>query len=313
MEVLSTVQALEQARAQWQGQIGLIPTMGYLHEGHLSLFRRARAENDVVVGSIFVNPTQFGPHEDLERYPRDLARDLHMLEELGTDVVFVPSVAEMYPRGFTTYVVAEGPLVEAAEGATRPGLFRGVATVVLKLFQIVRPHHAYFGQKDAQQAVVINRIVTDFNVPVQLHILPIIREGDGLAMSSRNSYLDRAMRNAASVLYRALQAGKVQFQQQSKLAVDPTGVQQVIQAMQGAVAQEPLVQLIYAEVRDATSFLPLEILQTPALLLIAACVGDTRLIDNFYVRADGIWDEGVMVANIDESRNKREEGSWTIK
>ncbi|TMC20244.1 MAG: pantoate--beta-alanine ligase [Chloroflexi bacterium] len=312
MEIIRTVQALEQAHAQWKGHIGLVPTMGYLHEGHLSLFRQARTENDFVVGSIFVNPTQFGPHEDLERYPRDLARDLHMLEELGTDVVFVPSVAEMYPRGFTTYVAPEGPLVEAAEGATRPGLFRGVATIVLKLFQLVRPQRAYFGQKDAQQAVVINRIVTDLNVPVQLHILPIIRESDGLAMSSRNSYLDRAMRNAASVLYRALQAGKTRFQLHSSFATGFTGVQQVVQAMEETVAQEPMAQLIYAQVRDASSFLPLETLHTPALLLIAACVGNTRLIDNFFVRADGTWDEGVMVGKIDESRNKGED-PWTTK
>lgn len=314
MQIINSVQVLAQERERWTGQVGFVPTMGYLHEGHLSLFKQARAENEVVIGSIFVNPTQFGPHEDLTRYPRDLERDLRQLEAVGVDAVFVPSAAEMYPQGFTTYVVPEGPLVEQAEGAVRPGHFRGVATVVLKLFLMVCPQRAYFGQKDAQQVAVIQRMVADLNVPVQLRILPTIREADGLAMSSRNSYLEPAMRSAASTLYRALQAGKTCFQQQMLTkAGSLEGVQQVESAMREMLAQEPLIRLDYAEVRDASSFLPLETLQSPTLLLIAAYMGNTRLIDNFLLRADGTWDEGVIVEDANASRSERERSQWMRK
>jgi pantoate--beta-alanine ligase len=237
-----------------------------------------------------------------------------MLEALGVDAVFVPSAAEMYPQGFTTYVVPEGPLAEQAEGVTRPGHFRGVATVVLKLFQMVRPHRAYFGQKDAQQVTVIQRMVVDLNVPLQLRILPTIREADGLAMSSRNSYLEPSMRNAASTLYRALQAGKACFQQQQAHANagSSADVQQIEKAIREVIAQQPIIRLDYAEVRDAINFLPLETLQPPALLLIAAYLGNTRLIDNFLLRADGTWDEGVIVEGANGSRSERE-SQWTRK
>jgi pantoate--beta-alanine ligase len=313
MQIISTVQALAQERERWTKQVGFVPTMGYLHEGHLSLFKQARTENEIVIGSIFVNPTQFGPHEDLARYPRDLERDLHLLESIGVDAVFVPPAAEMYPQGFTTYVVPEGPIAEQAEGATRPGHFRGVATVVLKLFQMVRPHRAYFGQKDAQQVAVIQRMVADLNVPVQLRILPTIREADGLAMSSRNSYLEPAMRDAASTLYRALQAGKARFQQQMQAkATSSAEVRGVERAMCEVIAQQPIIRLDYAEARDAVSFLPLATLQPPALLLIAAYMGKTRLIDNFLLRADGTWDEGVIVEGADDSRSEKE-SQWTRK
>lgn len=313
MQIISTVQALAQERERWTKQVGFVPTMGYLHEGHLSLFKQARTENEIVIGSIFVNPTQFGPHEDLARYPRDLERDLHLLEALGVDAVFVPSAAEIYPQGFTTYVVPEGPLAEQGEGTTRPGHFRGVATVVLKLFQMVRPHRAYFGQKDAQQVAVIQRMVADLNVPLQLRILPTIREADGLAMSSRNSYLEPDMRNAASTLYRALQAGKACFQQQQvhENVGSSADVQQVEKAMREVIAQQPIIRLDYAEARDAINFLPLETLQAPALLLIAAYLGKTRLIDNFLLRADGAWDEGVIVEG-SHDRSERE-SQWTRK
>jgi len=316
MQIISTVQALAQEREHWTKQVGFVPTMGYLHEGHLSLFKQARAENEIVIGSIFVNPTQFGPHEDLARYPRDLERDLRLLEALGVDAVFVPSAAEIYPQGFTTYVVPEGPLAEQAEGATRPGHFRGVATVVLKLFQMVRPHRAYFGQKDAQQVAVIQRMVADLNVPLQLRILPTIREADGLAMSSRNSYLEPPMRNAASTLYQALQAGKACFQQQIHANSGSSAeVQQVAKAMRDVIAQQPIIRLDYAEVRDAISFLPLETFQPSALLLIAAYPGKTRLIDNFLLRADGTWDEGVIVEGANDSSSERgkRESQWTRK
>jgi pantoate--beta-alanine ligase len=287
MQVVRTVDAIMKQRAQWTNQVGLVPTMGYLHAGHLSLCQQARAENQHLVVSLFVNPTQFGPHEDLSRYPRDLDRDLDMLKEIGVDIVFAPSTEEMYPSGFISYVDLRGPLTEEAEGTSRPGHFRGVATVVLKLFQLVQPHHAYFGQKDAQQVAVISRMVRDFNLSVQLRILPIIREADGLAMSSRNKYLDVPSRVAATVLYRALQAGRVVFD--SYPSATP---QAVTRAMIEIINTEPLARLDYVEVRDPATFLPLETLQAPALLLIAASVGPTRLIDNFVLHADGTWDTG---------------------
>jgi pantoate--beta-alanine ligase len=262
--------------------------MGFLHEGHLALMHLARAENDLLVASIFVNPTQFGPHEDLARYPRDLPRDLHLLEECGVNVAFTPEPADMYPVGFVTYVEPGGTLANAAEGASRPGHFRGVATVVHKLFQIIRPMHAYFGQKDAQQVAVISRMVADLNIPVTLRIQPTIREQDGLAMSSRNAYLEPADRVAATILYRALLAGQRAF----KSMPDRGPAGSVTRVMQETVANEPRATLDYAEIRDPATFLPLDTLQAPALLLIAAKVGDTRLIDNFLLRPNGIWETG---------------------
>lgn len=287
MRVFRTVEAMVKQRAQWTNQVGLVPTMGYLHAGHLSLCQQARAENQHLVVSIFVNPTQFGPHEDLGRYPRDLDRDLDMLKEIGVDIVFAPSTEEMYPPGFISYVDLRGPLTEEVEGTSRPGHFRGVATVVLKLFQLVQPHHTYFGQKDAQQVAVISRMVTDFNLPVQLRVLPTIRETDGLAMSSRNKYLDVPSRVVATVLYRALLAGRAVFDNY------PSATPQTVTgAMIEIINTEPLARLDYVEVRDPATFLPLETLRAPALLLIAASVGPTRLIDNFVLHADGTWDTG---------------------
>ncbi len=293
MRVITTVQEMADIHPEWvrSNQVGLVPTMGYLHEGHLSLVRQARAENKVLVVSIFVNPTQFGPHEDLVRYPRDLPHDLQMLEALAVDIVFTPTPVEIYPPGFVTYVQPTGPLAEEAEGASRPGHFRGVATVVLKLFQIVRPHQAYFGQKDAQQVAVISRMVADLNLPVTPRILPTVREADGLAMSSRNAYLDPEARAAATVLYRALQAGRLPFE-----ARPGDGPPAVARAMADTVSAEPRAVLDYAEVRDPNSFIPLETLHAPALLIIAARVGPARLIDNFLLRADGTWDTGILVS-----------------
>ena len=287
MRVVRTVEAMVKQRAQWTNQVGLVPTMGYLHAGHLSLCQQARAENQHLIVSIFVNPTQFGPHEDLGRYPRDLDRDLDMLKEIGVDIVFAPSTEEMYPPGFISYVDLRGPLTKEVEGTSRPGHFRGVATVVLKLFQLVQPHHAYFGQKDAQQVAVISRMVTDFNLPVQLRVLPTIRETDGLAMSSRNKYLDVPSRVVATVLYRALLAGRAVFDNYPSATT-----QAVTGAMIEIINTEPLARLDYVEVRDPATFLPLETLRAPALLLIAASVGPTRLIDNFVLHADGTWDTG---------------------
>lgn len=290
MQVIRTVQAMQQEHTHWRGKVGFVPTLGYLHAGHLSLFGQARAENDILVASIFVNPTQFGPHEDFHRYPRDLERDLQLLDASHVDIVFTPSNAEMYPQGFTTYVDPRGPLSEQVEGATRPGHFRGVATIVLKLFQIVQPDNAYFGQKDAQQVTVISHMIQDFNLAIQLHVLPTMREPDGLAMSSRNSYLQAQDRTAATVLYRALQAGQTTFMDNP-----PDGPQAVRQAMINVIAREPLAMLDYAEIRDPRSFLPLETLQAPAVLLLAVSVGSTRLIDNFAFNADGTWDTGTFL------------------
>lgn len=293
MRIVKTVQALHAERRNWGSSVGFVPTMGYLHEGHLSLLRQARKECQTVVASIFVNPTQFAPHEDLSRYPRDVARDLSLLETVGADVVFLPTTDEIYPSAFVTYVEPTGPLAQEAEGAFRPHHFRGVATVVLKLFQIVQPDLAYFGQKDAQQVAVITRMVADLHLWVTVRVLPTVREEDGLALSSRNTYLDPVSRHAATTLYRALQAGQRAFTTLSQ--DDPTAV---IRAMQAVVAEEPLVQLDYLELRQPSSFLTLERLQTPALLLIAARVGAARLIDNFMVHADGTWETGRRLSEL---------------
>ncbi|MHB8600119.1 MAG: pantoate--beta-alanine ligase [Ktedonobacteraceae bacterium] len=294
MRVVSTIEEMVHERLRWTSSstVGLVPTMGYLHEGHLSLVRQARKENDWLTASIFVNPTQFGPEEDLERYPRNMQRDLEMLAAAGVDVVFTPTATTMYPPGFITYVEPTGPLVTEAEGEHRPGHFRGVTTVVLKLFQIMQPQQAYFGQKDAQQAAVVSRMVTDLNLPVTLRILPTIREADGLAMSSRNAYLHAEDRAAAPILYQALEAGRRAFNEH------PGGNPQLVkQAMVNTVATEPRAQLEYADVRDPNSFLPLTTLRAPALLAITATVGPARLIDNFLLHAGGQWDTGIRVQN----------------
>jgi pantoate--beta-alanine ligase len=291
MQVIRTVQAMQQERTRWRGKVGFVPTMGYLHAGHLSLFRQAREENEILVASIFVNPTQFGPHEDFNRYPRNLGRDLSLLDAANVDIVFAPSdTEEMYPQDFTTYVDPRGPLAEQVEGATRPGHFRGVATIVLKLFQIVQPDRAYFGQKDAQQVAVIVRMIQDFHLPIQLQVLPTIREADGLAMSSRNSYLQPQERAAALVLYKALQAGQATF-----IKHPSDGPKAVRLVMIDVIASEPLAKLDYAELRDPRTFLPLETLQAPAVLLLAVSIGSTRLIDNFAFNTDGTWDTGIFL------------------
>jgi pantoate--beta-alanine ligase len=289
MRIVETVIEMRRVRREWgDGTVGFVPTMGYLHAGHLSLARAARAENDVVVASIFVNPTQFGPNEDLARYPRDLPRDLALLDVEGVDAVFTPSVEEMYPAGFATYVAPTGLIAERLEAARRPGHFRGVATVVAKFFQIVAPDRAYFGQKDAQQVAVIRRLLADLNFSLELRVAPTVREPDGLAMSSRNAYLGPEDRAAATALFRALSAGRWAFD--THLGGD---AREVTCAMEAMVVAEPRAMLDYADVCDPDSFAPLETLRAPALLAIAARVGPARLIDNFLLRADGTWDEGV--------------------
>jgi pantoate--beta-alanine ligase len=297
MRIVESVAQMMAERRSWDDvrQVGLVPTMGYLHAGHLSLIRRARRENDTAVVSIFVNPTQFGPAEDLSRYPRDLPRDLGLLEAIGVDVVFAPQVGDMYPPGFVTYVAPTGAVGERLEAAIRPGHFRGVATVVAKLFNILRPHRAYFGQKDAQQAAVLRRLVADLNVPLDLCVLPTVRDDDGLALSSRNAYLGPEDREAATVLRRALEAGRERFA--ASPAGDASAVGAVLGIMRAVVAAEPRAALDYVDACHPDTFEPLAALTAPALLAIAARVGPTRLIDNYLLRSDGTWDTGLRVSD----------------
>src|SRR6201996_3251242 len=260
--------------------IGLVPTMGFLHEGHVSLLRAARAETDVVVMSLFVNPTQFAPGEDLDRYPRDEERDLRLATEAGTDLVFAPDVAELYPDGFATAVEVTGNLTSVLDGdpgRRGPGHFRGVTTVVAKLFNIVGPDVAYFGQKDAQQAAVIKRMVRDLDLPVRIEVMPTVREEDGLAMSSRNVYLEPADRLRAVALSRAVAAAE-----QQALALDSLDAGLAAARIELAAAA---IEPEYLEARDAETLEPAERLRAgrPVLIAVAAQVGGARLIDNVLV------------------------------
>ncbi len=255
------------------GVVGFVPTMGYLHEGHLSLVRRARQECQHVVVSIFVNPTQFGPQEDYQRYPRDEARDLALLEPLGVDVVFIPTAEEMYPPGYCTWVEVTGPLAQRLEGASRPGHFRGVATVVTKLLNIVQPHRAYFGEKDAQQLRLVQRLVQDLNMPVEIVPCPTVREPQGLAMSSRNTYLSPEERERALALYRSL----VVAQEMVRAGVRDASY--IRQRMQEALAL-PGIRVDYVSIAHPETLAELERIEGPALALVAAWVGPARLIDN---------------------------------
>src|SRR5689334_18554465 len=273
MEVIETIAAFRQARARFV-RLGLVPTMGYLHEGHLSLVRQARAECGAVAVSIFVNPTQFGPREDLARYPRDLDRDLGLLRQEQVDLVFVPSVAEIYPDGFSTYVDVRA-VTEMLEGAVRPGHFQGVATVVCKLFNIVQPTRAYFGQKDAQQTVVVRKMARDLDMPLEVVVAPTTREPDGLAMSSRNVYLSAEQRQAATALYRALSAAGARY------AAGERDAEALRQAMRAVLETEPLANVEYASVADALTLRELEqVGAAGALCSLAVRFGTTRLIDN---------------------------------
>jgi len=253
--------------------IGLIPTLGALHEGHLSLVRAARAQNDGVVVSIFVNPTQFGPREDLDRYPRDLEGDCAKLAAASVDLVWAPPVAEVYPAGYQTYIRVE-EIEGRLDGASRPGHFRGVATVCSKLFHVCLPDRAYFGQKDAAQTAVIRRLVQDLNFPLEVIVCPIVREPDGLAMSSRNAYLAPDERQAARILYRALEAARELYESGERSATV------VCQKLVETIASEPRARLDYAAVVDPDTLLPVERVTGPTLVAVAARVGVTRLIDN---------------------------------
>lgn len=265
---------LRSIRSSWRGTVGLVPTMGYLHEGHLSLMRRARQECDRVVVSIFVNSTQFSASEDLSRYPRDLERDLRLMEPLGVDLVWNPTPEIMYPAGYQTWVTVDA-LTRPLEGRLRPEHFRGVTTVVAKLFNAVQPHKTYFGQKDAQQVAVIRRMVRDLNFPLEVVTCPTVREADGLAMSSRNQYLVGKDRQAATILYRALSAANSAYHAGERSAA------QLRQRMEAVLATESGVTIQYISCADYDSLEELETIGGKALLSMAVLIGRTRLIDNF--------------------------------
>jgi pantoate--beta-alanine ligase len=272
MKVIEKIADMRQARKSLAGSVGFVPTMGYLHEGHLSLVKSAKEENQAVVVSIFVNPTQFGPKEDFKSYPRDIKRDLAMLEPL-TDIVFMPSAKEMYPEKYDTWVEVKG-ITDYLEGAVRPGHFRGVSTVVAKLFNIVEPTKSYFGQKDAQQVAVIKKMVADLNMNTEVVACPTVRETDGLAMSSRNTYLNKEQRQAASVLYRALTLAQELYTTGER----DSGV--IRREMTELIEKEPLADIDYISVADAGTLKEIHRIKTVALVSMAVKFGKTRLIDN---------------------------------
>jgi pantoate--beta-alanine ligase len=276
MTVCSTVQevrAFSRATRKAGKKIGFVPTMGALHEGHLSLVRAAKAQSDAVVVSIFVNPTQFGPNEDFSKYPRTFEGDRKLLESEGADLVFAPSVEEMYPSGTVTFVTVEG-LSERLDGVSRPGHFRGVTTVVSKLFNIIEPDLAFFGQKDAAQVAIVRRMVRDLKIPVEIVVCPIVREPDGLAMSSRNAYLNGEERKRALVLRRSLMAAEDVFKNGERRA------SKLIESGLRVFAAEPAVRLDYFQVVDPETLESVEIVSRPTLVAVAGYVGATRLIDN---------------------------------
>lgn len=277
MKPVITLNELQTALAELPKPLGLVPTMGYLHAGHLSLVKAARADCASLVVSIFVNPTQFGPNEDLDAYPRDLDRDLHLLADEGVDLVWTPDSQVMYPQGYQTWVTVE-EVTRPLEGQMRPGHFRGVTTVVAKLFNAVQPEKAYFGQKDAQQAAVIRQMVRDLSYPLEVVVCPIVREPDGLALSSRNVYLNPAQRKAATVLYRALSAAQDAYQNGVRDA------QELRRIMSETINNEHLARLQYVSCAHPDSLEELHgPVQDRALLSMAVFIGKTRLIDNMVI------------------------------
>lgn len=275
MKIVGTVKEVREQVKEWKKQglsVGFVPTMGYLHEGHKSLMDAARKGNDKVVVSIFVNPMQFGPTEDLATYPRDLDHDAALCESAGVDLIFHPEAEEMYEKDFCSFVDMTG-LTEGLCGKTRPIHFRGVCTVVNKLFNIVTPDHAYFGQKDGQQLAVIKRIVRDLNMDIEIVGCPIVREEDGLAKSSRNTYLSSEERKAALILSKTVALGK-------ELAKTEKDANKVVEAMKKNIETEPLAKIDYVEAVDALSMAPVEKLEGTCMLAMAVYIGKTRLIDN---------------------------------
>jgi len=278
MKQVVTIEELRRSRAQLEPPVGFVPTMGYLHAGHISMVELAKKDCATIVVSIFVNPTQFGPKEDLSAYPRDIPGDLKKLKDAGVNLVWLPTPEIVYPEGFNTWVTVEG-MSEPLEGAVRLGHFRGVATVVAKLFNAVRPEKAYFGQKDAQQVAVIKQMTRDLNFPIEIVVGPTIRESDGLAMSSRNSYLNPMERKAATVLYRALSAAQTAYSAGERSGETlRTIMHQVIEA-------EPLAKLQYVSCADRETLRELDRIANGALLSMAVFIGNTRLIDNIVLHA----------------------------
>jgi pantoate--beta-alanine ligase len=273
MQVVKTISDIRALRQKLSGTVGFVPTMGFLHEGHLALVKRAKIENSAVIVSIYVNPTQFGPKEDFGAYPRDLDRDLELLRKEGTDIVFVPLDDEMYPPGFSSWVDVD-KVTERLEGASRPGHFRGVATVVAKLFNIVQPTRAYFGQKDAQQVVVIKRMVADLDMNLEVVVVPTVRESDGLAMSSRNIHLNPQERQAATILFEALTLARQLRKGREKDA------EKIRRQMTALIQKEPLAQIDYVSIADSETLEELDLIDRPAVASLAVRIGKTRLIDN---------------------------------
>lgn len=254
--------------------IGLVPTMGYFHQGHISLMEASKRENDFTVVSLFVNPTQFGENEDFDAYPRNLDRDRGLAEQAGVDVLFVPQAKAMYPENYSTYVNVHG-ITEVMCGASRPGHFRGVTTIITKLFNIIGPHRAYFGQKDAQQALVVRRMTEDLNFPVEIRVMPIIREADGLAMSSRNTYLSEAERQAALIIPKSLSAGKTLLENGERNG------RRIAKKVEEILKSEPLARIDYIAVKNADTLEEAETINGSVLVAVAVWIGKTRLIDNF--------------------------------
>lgn len=259
--------------------VGLVPTMGYLHEGHLSLIRAARKHTDVVVVSIFINPMQFGPKEDFEKYPRDLKRDEQMATAAGADVIFYPSAKDIYPAGYSTYVIVES-LTDNLCGASRPGHFKGVTTIVAKLFNIVKPNIAYFGQKDAQQAVIIKKMTQDLNMGVEVKVMPIVREADGLAMSSRNVFLSASERRDAVVLRESLKKAE------SAVSSGEKEAKKIIKIMEDAIARVPGAKIDYVSIVSTADLKDVKLINREVLIAIAVFIGKTRLIDNVIIKTD---------------------------
>lgn len=279
MQIVATIKEVRTQVKAWKKEgcsVGLVPTMGYLHEGHGSLISRAREENDKVVVSIFVNPMQFGPGEDLESYPRDLDKDSAYCETLGADLIFHPEPSEMYMDGFCSYVDMS-VLTEELCGLSRPVHFRGVCTVVNKLFHIVQPDRAYFGQKDAQQLAVIKRMVQDLNMDLEIVGCPIVREADGLAKSSRNTYLSTEERQAALVLSKAVKLG------QELVTAGETDAEKIVSGMRALIEKEPLARIDYVKAVDGLTMQQIDTVKAPMLVALAVYIGKTRLIDNFSI------------------------------
>ena len=287
MEIVDSIESLRVTRAGLQGRVGLVTTMGALHAGHLKLVDEARQDNDVVIVSIFINPTQFAANEDLSKYPRDLPKDLELLRAAGVDWVFTPTPEMMYPPGFQTWVEVTD-LSQGLEGARRPGHFKGVATVVTKLFNLVQPRVAYFGQKDAQQVAVIKHMVRDLNFPLDIAVIPTVREADGLALSSRNIYLSPEQRVGAGVIYHALNTAVEAYDLRERA---PFALRQ---AMMYVIMNEPLAELDYISVADATTLQELDApTQQPLLISLTVKFGRTRLLDNMLLPADLNTREGL--------------------